>query len=332
MYRMPFFTSPYRTSRCLSVLIKQYFGFALLVCFFFILSSLSTVSASSEMPKSPAEILEMPSEYGEVIYRIHPQSPKQLYVIGINHKDPNSGENNDTTIQTQIEIFRIGEWLKKNKSLDLLLPEGYFSKKNDLKKPKQIASPTLDTFNPVYLDKLLIQKKLSVATYVNAEMLLMKYHRFHASQVETRDTYDAVRNSLFKLHNTSTQSGTADNMAELFYLQQVRTAQILQNIPGVIEGEFQNGTIGNHSALFTIGLNHIKDIFRYIQDDVIHIVSPTGSDVHPDFLFSGLNLLKTGYGITIILPRTLANDRKLLQMTRIDRILLADDKYTERVR
>ena len=274
----------------------------------------------------------MPSEYGKVIYRIHPQSPKQLYIIGINHKDPNSGENNDTTVQTQIEIFRIGEWLKKNKSLNLLLPEGYFCKKKSLTKHKQTAIPSLDTFNPVHLDKLLIQKKLSTAEYVNAEMLLMEYHNFHASQVETRTTYDAVRNSLFKLHNTSTlESSTADNLAELFYLQEVRTAQILQNIPDVIEGEFQNGTIGNHSALFTIGLSHIKDIFRYIQNDVIHIVSPTGSDLHPDILASNLNLLKTGYGITIILPRTLADDHKLLRLTSIDRILLADGKFPEHV-
>ncbi len=102
-------------------------------------------------------------------------------------------------------------------------------------------------------------------------------------------------------------------MKELVYLQEVRTAQILQNIPDVIENEFLNGCIENRSALFTIGLNHIKDIFRYIQEDGIHITSPTGSVDSPDFLRSSLNVLNEGYGITIIIPRTLANDRKLLR-------------------
>jgi hypothetical protein len=96
----------------------------------------------------------------------------------------------------------------------------------------------------------------------------------------------------------------------------------------VIEDEFLNGAIGNRTALFTIGLNHIKDIFRYINNDEIHIASPIGSDIQPDILNTRLNLLKTGYGVTIIIPRTLANNHKLLEMTRIDRIILADGKYS----
>jgi hypothetical protein len=311
---------------------------AFLLCFFWMLSTFNSVSASSEASNSPTDFLDMPLEYGEVIYRINAQSPKQLYIIGINHKDPDSGANNSTTVQTQMEIFRIGEWLKKNMSLNLLLPEGYFTDRQASTAPitarKASAFQSLNTFNPVHLDNLLIQEKLAADTpYVNAEMLLMKYHSFRASQVEDKNMYDAVRNSLCKLKTTSAEpSRTAGNIAELLYLQEVRTAQILQNIPGVIEGEFLNGAIGNRSALFTIGLNHIKDIFRYIQDDEIHIASPTGSDVQPDFLCSRLNLLETGYGVTIIIPRTLANNRKLLQMTNIDRILLADGKLSKRAR
>jgi hypothetical protein len=222
--------------------------------------------------------------------------------------------------------------------LNLLLPEGYFTDRQAITAPikAQKASDfqALDTFNPVHLDNLLIQEKLAADTpYVNAEMLLMEYHSFRASQVEDKNTYDAVRNSLCKLKNTGTEpSRSAGNIAELLYLQEVRTAQILQNIPGVIEGEFLTGAIGNRSALFTIGLNHIKDIFRYIQNDEIQIASPAGSDVRPDFLCSRLNLLETGYGVTIIIPRTLANNRKLLEMTNIDRILVADGKLSERAR
>lgn len=67
--------------------------------------------------------LDMPAEYGDIIFRINPHSPKQLYIVGISHQDPNSGANNSTTVQTQMEIFRIGEWLKANRRLDLLLPE-----------------------------------------------------------------------------------------------------------------------------------------------------------------------------------------------------------------
>lgn len=304
-------------------------GIALISCFFFF-SSIDNVSASPEIAHSSKDYLDMPLEYGEVIYRINAQSPKQLYIIGISHKDPDSGENDSTTVQTQMEIFRIGEWLKKERHLNLLLPEGYFSDKHEGSTLKASIDQPAGEFSPVYPDNLHIQKKLAADTpYMNAEMLLMEYHNFHASQIEDRNTYNAVRSSLGKLKTSgSKRSKSAENLEELLYLQEVRTAQILQNIPDVIEDEFLYGAIDNRTALFTIGLNHIKDIFRYIKNDEIQITSPIGSSIQPDVLKSKLNLLKTGYGVTIIIPRTLADNHKLLEMTRIDRIILADGKYS----
>ncbi len=304
-------------------------GIALVSCFL-IFSGFTPVSASPEVAHSTNDYLQMPLEYGEVIYRINAQSPKQLYIIGISHKDPDSGENDSTTVQTQMEIFRIGEWLKKERQLNLLLPEGYFcDKSKDSALNASIVQP-VSAFSPVYPDNLHIQKKLAADTpYMNAEMLLMEYHNFHASQVEDKNNYDAVRSSLGKLKTSSSKrSKSTGQLEELLYLQEVRTAQILQNIPDVIEDEFLNGAIGNRTALFTIGLNHIKDIFRYIKNDEIQIASPIGSNIQPDVLSSKLNLLKTGYGVTIIIPRTLADNPKLLEMTRIDRIILADGKYS----
>ncbi len=307
----------------------------LIICLCWMFSTFTSVSAAPAVLNSSRDFLDLPSEYGKVIYRINAQSPKQLYIIGINHKDPESGANNNTTVQTQMEIFRIGEWLKKNTNLNLLLPEGYFSSKKAVAANKPSGFQALDTYNPVsnpvHLDNLLIQEKLTAVTpYVNAEMLLMKYHSFLASQVEDKGIYDAVRNSLCKLSTAGRQSSAfAGDLAELLYLQKVRTAQILQNIPDVIENEFLSGAIENRNALFTIGLNHIKYIFRYIQDDGIKLTSPIGSAGLPDFICSSLNILNKGYGVTIIIPRTLANDSKLLQMTSIDRILVADDKYSQ---
>jgi hypothetical protein len=309
------------------------FGIALLICLTLLLPAATLVSASSETFDYPAHYLNIPLEFGEVIYRINTQSPKQLYIIGINHKDPYIGTNNSTTVQTQVEIFRIGEWLKKNMRLNLLLPEGYFSANKIVPDHNSSAIAERSSANPISLDNFFIEEKLAaVKPYVNAEMLLMKYHSFHASQVEDRNTYNAVRNSLGKLRNTSTTSPrSSEDMAELLYLQEVRTAQLLQNIPGVIENQFQNGAIGNHSALFTIGLNHIEDIFHYINNDEIHITMPTGSDVQAAVLRSRLHLLEKGYGVTIILPRTLANNHKLLQLTRVDKILIDDQKYSNRI-
>ncbi|MBM9604932.1 hypothetical protein [Desulfopila inferna] len=271
----------------------------------------------------------MPAEYGDAIFRINPHSPKQLYIIGISHRDPNSGANNSTTVRTQMEIFRIGEWLKENRRLDLLLPEGYFAAGKTISAPSTVHAS--NQLRPELDNAFLLESLAADSPGVNAEKLLMQHYNLQACQVEDRRIYNAVRSSLGKLKNAG--SGTdeiAGNIDELIYLQEVRTAQLLQNIPGVIEYEFLRGAVGNRSALFTIGLNHIKDIFRYIENEQIYIEPPSG--VQSDSLTSNLNLLQTGYGITIIIPRTLADDHKLLEMTDIDRIVLADAKHSRRTR
>ena len=261
----------------------------------------------------------MPLEYGKVIYRINENSPKQLYIIGISHRDPETGRNGSTTIQTQADIFRIGEWLHRNRELQLLLPEGYFS-------AAETCPPVLAQDSSSRLDSYLLRQKLAdESRFVNAEMLLKENCRLRVSQVEDRSIYDAVFQSLRNLKTTGTaQSSPQERLAQLQYLQEVRTAVLLQKIPAIIDNELNNGRIHNQSAMFTIGLNHLQDIVRYFENNAIQINSPEASRMQPaDPYTAELNLLKTGFGVTIIIPRTLADDRRLLQMTNLDRILLA---------
>jgi hypothetical protein len=310
---------------------KPLLGTSLVICTLLVLSTSGSIVASPEHSHDPAGFLDMPAEYGDAIFRINPHSPKQLYIIGISHRDPNSGANNSTTVRTQMEIFRIGEWLKENRRLDLLLPEGYFAAGKSISSPSPSANHASKQLPPV-LDNAYLQESLAAdSPGVNAEKLLMQHYNLHASQVEDRMIYNAVRSSLGKLKTAGDGSDEiADIIAELIYLQEVRTAQLLQNIPGVIEYEYLRGAVGNRSALLTIGLNHIKDIIRYIENEEIYIESPSG--IQSDSLTSTLNLLQRGYGITIIIPRTLADDHKLLRMTNIDRILLTDGEQSRRNR
>ena len=204
-----------------------------------------------------------------------------------------------------------------------MLPEGYFAAGNSISSPAPSAIHASDQLPPV-LDNAYLQESLAAdSPVVNAEKLLIQHYNLHASQVEDRSIYNAVRSSLGKLKTAGDRSDEiAGNIAELIYLQEVRIAQLLQNIPAVIEYEFLRGAVGSRSALFTIGLNHIKDILRFIENEKIYNEAPSG--IQSDSLTSNLNLLQGGYGITIIIPRTLADDHKLLRITNIDRILLAD--------
>lgn len=292
----------------------------LLSAWLFVLTMLLPVTAMAATPSVPG-FSDMPLEYGKVIYRINENSPKQLYIIGISHRDPQTGRNGSTTIQTQTDIFRIGEWLHRNRELQLLLPEGYFT-------AAETCPPALAQGSSNRLDNFLLRQKLAdESRFVNAEMLLKENCSLRVSQVEERSIYDAVFRSLRNLKATGTaQSSPQEQLAQLQYLQEIRTAVLLQKIPAIIDNELNNGRIHNQSAMFTIGLNHLQDIVRYFQNNAIQINSPDAARVQPANYTAELNLLKTGFGVTIIIPRTLADDARLLQMTNLDRILLAYDQ------
>jgi len=288
-------------------------------------AGMSLAAFSNALASTPSKLLEMPDEYGKVIYRINADSPRQLYIIAIRHRSPETPTTAGGTVRTQMEIFRIGEWLRQNANLNLLLPEGYFNVLQEGYAANDNGAALGNTQPAARLDNKVLRQKLgSTTTFVNAEMLLMEYLCLPASQVEDRDIYDAVRGHLKRLNTIDRKHSTFRRIAdELRYLQKVRTASLLQKIPAVIEKEVHRGTIANHTALFTIGLSHIEDIYTSIDRNHIQIQSPSTAEKADSFSHSGLNLLDSGYGITIILPQTLATDSDLLKMTRIDRLTLA---------
>lgn len=268
------------------------------------------------------EQASLPGRYGEVIFRINENSASQLYIIGISHRDPADGRNNSDTVRTQTEIYRIGEWLNQQMGLELLLPEGYFGERSG-SAPSFTASNRAD-LSPGLSPGRLAARLADESRFVNAEMLLMEHFDMRASQVEDRDIYNAVKESLRGLQtggaNRSRQSA---GIARLQELQAIRTDRMLQKIPAVIEEERLHGTIRNRSAMFTIGLYHLNDIIRHLEGKPLeiggepspandHVSSPIDSD-----------LIKLGYGVTIILPRTLADNRDLLELMQLDRLLPA---------
>lgn len=301
----------------------------LFISFLFCLIAVNPAAASRDLRKLSVNYARLPLEYGEIIYSINEKSPKQVYIVGISHRDAESGMDNDDTVQVQAEIFRIGEWLNRNMELNLLLPEGYFSKTTS-SASRARSVRVGGALSVSELDKVLLLKKLADNTrFVNAEMLLMKYFDMRASQVESREIYNAVRHSLAKLKAYGADRLTpTDGLAELRYLQEIRTAMLMQEIPGAIEGEFCKGTISKRFAMLTIGLNHLADIMRYIMEDSIRINAPANSRKQMENYSSDLKLLKEGYGITIIIPRSLADNRELMQMAKLNSIILAEQRAT----
>ena len=274
-----------------------------------------THAASAGDGRLPPENLSLPGQYGAVIYRTNEQSSGQLFIVGISHRDAENLSNHHDTAQAQLEIFRIGEWLHRNLDLELLLPEGYF-------KGEQSCSFRGDNAPAGEMDNDLLYARLADdSRFVNAEMLLMEQFGMHASQVEDRNRYDAVCNCLGELTRKScTPLQMEAKLDELQYLQEMRTARMLQEIPSVIETELRAGTIRNRYAMLTIGMNHIQDIIRSLQKNTITITPPEGGGDLGEGYTAEPDLLRKGYGINVIIPRTLADDPQLLQAVQLDQM------------
>jgi len=291
---------------------RKPFFLPLVLCFFLLSISYSIAETA----------LRIPPQYGKVIYQINEKSPNQLFIIALGHRDTLTCLNGYNTSRVQAEVYKIGDWLIHNEGLGLLLPEGFFKNTSTkVEKKNDSTSSPLSSCAP--LDMKALEEKLSDNTvYVNAEMLLKETHPLKLRQVEDKELYDAVRNNLIKL--ISCRDGSTDYSllkSRLDYLQEKRTAAMLQKIPGIVDEEFQRGNIRSRKAILTVGMYHLHEIIRCLNGNriIIHIPLPDSNGT-ADYN-SEVNLLKEHFGVSVILPTTLADDQKLLEINGLDGIV-----------
>jgi hypothetical protein len=286
---------------------------------FFLLALFSFLSIT---PSNAQRVSEFPAEYGEIIYRFNEKSPNQIFIIGISHRDALTCLNGDNTSRVQAEIYRIGDWLIHNQGLELVLPEGFF--KNPLAKieKKNIHTPERGS-RCASIDMEALEKRLSDnKIYVNAEMLLKENHSLRLRQIEDKDLYETVRHHLLKLASCRDDSGNYSRLkSELAYLQEKRTAVMLQKIPQIVNDEFRQGNIRNKKAIFTVGLLHLHEIITYLTEKRIKIHTPLSVSNGIQGYMAELNLQKENFGVSVIIPRTLASDQKTLEINELERIV-----------
>ncbi len=293
---------------------------ALLSLFFLGYSSASLAESTSGIsafkPGAPDSSI-IPAEYGQVIYEYHGERAKRLYIIGLEHRDSLTRLNGASTAKVQAEIFKIGEWLVLNEGLELLLPEGFFSTKTG---KGRAGNTRIGQGRPgTPLDMQDLEKRLADnRTYVNAEMLLKGNYGLRTRQIEDKPLYDAVYDSLCRL---SANGPASCDLSEIEYLQERRLAAMLQKIPGIVAEEIQENSIRNRLALFTIGINHVSKIIKYLDAGRIEIPYPS-STANPGKDFKApLNLSMEQFGVIVVIPKRLAENQEILRMTRLDRII-----------
>jgi len=202
------------------------------------------------------------------------------------------------------------------------LPEGFFKSTSTKIGEKHISAPGTPN-NCALLDIKLLEERLSDnKSYVNAEMLLKETHPLRLRQVEDKELYDAVRTGLVKLISCSNDSNDYSLLkSKLDYLREKRTAAMLQKIPEIIDDEFQQGSIKSRKAILTVGMYNLHEIIRYLNENriIIHAPLPASNEKKDDH--SELNILKEHFGVWVILPKTLADDQKILEINKLDKIV-----------
>ena len=266
--------------------------------------------------------IKIPTEFGEVIYQSKEMSPQQIFIIGISHRDAITCLNGDNTSRVQAEVYKIGDWLIHNQGLELLLPEGFFrstptkiEKKNITVQEGEKSCPSLDM-------EVLEEKFSDNQSYINAEMLLTANHPLRLQQVEDKGLYEAVQNGLLNLINCREDTPQFSGLkSELDYLQERRTAAMLQKIPDIVDSEYRQGNIRSRKAIFTIGLSHLYKIIQYMNEDEIKIYAPLSASNGDKDYMAKLTLQKGNFGVTVIIPSTLAADQTILKINKLDRIV-----------
>ena len=285
--------------------------FLLLILFSFVLPTLSNAETN----------IKIPAEFGEVIYQSNEKSPNQIFIIGISHRDAITCLNGDNTSRVQAEVYKIGDWLIHNQGLELLLPEGFFKSTSRRIERKNIHLKERER-SCISLDMKVLEEKFSDnQIYVNAEMLLNENHALRLQQIEDKGLYEAVQKGLLKLVTCREDTSPyASLKSELDYLQERRTAVMLQKIPEIVNHEYRQGNIKNKKAIFTIGLSHLHKIIRYMNENGITIYAPLfSSNGNKDYV-AKLTLQKENFGVSVILPRTLAGDQEILKINGLDTV------------
>ncbi len=260
---------------------------------------------------------DLPLEYGQVFYRYNGSSPRQVYIVGISHEDTLTGSSSPYTPRVEAEVFRIGAWLAREKGLGFVLPEGFFASQESggrassrMRYPACSAETDLKT-----LERLFSSDEGSL----NPETLLSENFRLSMRQIEERDLYQTVHEGIRRLSGCTNLQQHFLIRSELDYHQDRRVGGMLQNIPKVIREAVPGGHAGKENALFTIGLSHIPSIIRFLREEKVAIACPlfTTAGTRLEACTEELSLAKEGFGVTVILPRTLADDHRLLKRNRI---------------
>lgn len=271
---------------------------SVLICM--VCGSTLQVEANAVYPQTFSSISDFPEQFGEIVYQTTKEARSRIYIIANGHRSAVNGASNTRILQAQLETFRIGEWLINQNRIELLLPEGFFGEWLG-EKPENDIWSSLD-------NQLLMEKLANTSVFVNAEVLLHENFGIGLNQIEDRTLYRQSRD-LLRLSKLTSNLISSEVLLELDYLQKLRTVNLLQKAPEIVDAAHNRGQISLPNAMLTIGLAHLDELIAFLEADEINLEELITSSYAFPSLKEKLNLQNRNIGITVIVPNSLLAHR-----------------------
>ena len=162
--------------------------------------------------------------------------------------------------------------------------------------------------------------------FINAEILLKRNYPIVLRQVEDKKCYEEVGALIGKLSNGGCSPDEyGRTKAELDFLQDRRTAVMLQKIPEIIAREYAAGRVKTPKAIFTIGLSHIPAILKLLSEGRIRLFPPISSSGPQKNSFQELALQQQNFRVSVLIPKSLTEQPSFLEFDRLGKVL--DEKF-----
>lgn len=296
---------------------------------------ISNTTTAAAWEQTVPEQLFLPSfeHYGHVVFQIRHDAPNQIYIVGQLHEHPVTEDVNQETIQTQRDIYRIGEQLIKERELELIILEGlsaddsYDALNETLRKFGKILQRgnVIDAMKEdSKLERILNTKIKGDASEKERHLLqatagywLASTSNLRVAGAEDKDLHRLAVQGTKLVMRTGRLVAQRVEEARIGkyrlsqvtivnpydHINQLRTAYILHNTPLVIEREDAAKRISRKQAMVVIGVSHIPDCIEFVRDDYLKVPAYPSSTVPP--LDQPLGYVQAGYGVTVIMPRTI---------------------------
>ncbi|MHB8764042.1 MAG: hypothetical protein ACYDA8_06860 [Deferrisomatales bacterium] len=112
----------------------------------------------------------------------------------------------------------------------------------------------------------------------------------------------------------------AEWLADLEQVQKRRSAVMLQNVAPVVQEEYRERRIRNRRVILTVGLAHLEEILRSLSEERTKVAPLTGPPARGPGFESELEWLDDDFGVTVIIPQSLWEDRVALRVARLDHL------------